>query len=283
MSQPGKRFNQNKYDKLKKEFENKKKKIFNYEADRKLPTDSDERIERVNLYKTELVTAYNEYIKFVAEEFPTFDQDSKIRVREKVSLYKQYVLKALTILGLFLDLPNNFEEIDISKITTRIPSEELDNSEIFVRSATRANTDSQSSSSSTEEGATGGNSSLNVPVSNEKAFDGQDTPYRSQILIESNSNSRHTSPERPDTPLQGQSNNNSRHTSPERPNLVVNMAQNFEFFKNVGAIIKDSFDGDALQLEAFIAAIDLANDATEQAQKALLVKFIRTKLKGRAF
>lgn len=109
------KFCQEKYDALKKTFDNVKKKIFNYHK-RELPTDVEERTERINLYKVELVSAYNDFVEYIETFFLTFDTKSKASVREKVSSFKQDILRAVTILDLFVDLPNDFEQINLESV-----------------------------------------------------------------------------------------------------------------------------------------------------------------------
>lgn len=64
------------------------------------------------------------------------------------------------------------------------------------------------------------------------------------------------------------------------PNTDANMS--FEYIGNLSRVIKDQYDGDPLKLEPFITAIELANAASTAAQQETLVKFIKTKLTGKA-
>lgn len=144
------KFNQLKYDKLRKKFEDVRKKIFNYQT-RNLPEDIDERKSRVTEYRGDLVGAYNGYVKYVGNFVPAFDPDSKERVNNKVASYKQDILKAFTILDLFVDLPNKLEEIDIDKVIDKsvVQNDSVETTQIFVRTGTPIASTSQSATNST--------------------------------------------------------------------------------------------------------------------------------------
>lgn len=98
------------YDRLKRDFELCTKKINNYETERALPTDETERAIRIDEYKTEVIATYNGLVTYIKKYFATFKPESKVQVRSKVSAYKAAVLRALTILNLQVDLPENFEK-----------------------------------------------------------------------------------------------------------------------------------------------------------------------------
>lgn len=56
----------------------------------------------------------------------------------------------------------------------------------------------------------------------------------------------------------------------------------FEYISNVSRIIKNPFNGDSTEVDAFIASIELADSASAVNDQPNLVKFIRTKLTGPA-
>lgn len=120
-------FKREEYDKYKRDFDLVIKKILNYET-RSLPTESDKRDERIVQYKCELVAVYNALIKYIGTFFNTFDHESKTALRGKIGNWKLSVLRALAILGLSVDLPENFELIDIEKIISADQIETLNDS-----------------------------------------------------------------------------------------------------------------------------------------------------------
>lgn len=60
------------------------------------------------------------------------------------------------------------------------------------------------------------------------------------------------------------------------------MAETFTFLSNVSKIISNTYKGDPNGLNAFIASIELANASSTNEQKPHLIKFIKTKLEGKA-
>lgn len=72
------------------------------------------------------------------------------------------------------------------------------------------------------------------------------------------------------------------------PNFIDNFEENltnemaFEYISNVSRVLKNEFDGDADKLDAFVTAIEIANEASTAQQQPILVKIIRSKLIGTA-
>lgn len=103
------------YNQLKDKFELVTKKIFNYE-NRSLPSDLTERENRINQYKAEIVEVYNNLVEYIALFYNKCTPETKARFRERVTGSKSKVLRALTAIDLELNLPENFDLIDINKI-----------------------------------------------------------------------------------------------------------------------------------------------------------------------
>lgn len=268
-------FDQESYENFKKEFENVIKKIKNYKT-RPLPEVPEERKTRVNKYVLELVTAYNDFVKFMGKEYPTLTIESKNKVQERIQKYKQDVLSCLTILGLFLDLPIGFCLIDINKITKLDLQDKLDNSQIFVR----PQIESTETQEIVSDGAQGGNTSSNVnDNSNVNATKTQDN--NSVNNDEGKGRSIITNETSTDNGNFSVSNSpNLQSQTQDLPLVRRNMA--FEYIGNLSRVIKDTYDGDPGSLSAFVASIELANAASEANQQDTLVKFIKSKLTGRA-
>lgn len=63
---------------------------------------------------------------------------------------------------------------------------------------------------------------------------------------------------------------------------VFTMTELADFLKTASAILKNSFSGDPMEMESFIAAMELADTMATAAQKPTLIKLIKTKLNGKA-
>lgn len=68
----------------------------------------------------------------------------------------------------------------------------------------------------------------------------------------------------------------------EKKNLTMSNAENYTYIGNISKIISFKYSGDSNALNSFISAIELADTATTDEQQPILVKFIKTKLEGRA-
>lgn len=66
----------------------------------------------------------------------------------------------------------------------------------------------------------------------------------------------------------------------EEPTKDEMATEKFKYINNISKIICNNYRGDSNGLNAFLTAIDLANDITEPEQQPILVKYIKTKLEG---
>lgn len=124
--------NEEKYKQLKKAFDDIAKTIFNYET-RSLPTDPDEKIRRIEQYKEELVTTYNNLVSYASSVYDSVDVKSKNILKEAIAKRKLKILRALLVLGLTTDLPERFENIDLNNLVDKDAlAHGTDNSQIFV-------------------------------------------------------------------------------------------------------------------------------------------------------
>lgn len=135
-------FNQNQYDTLRDLLENVIKKIINYET-RPLPKNIDEKTERIEAYKVELVTVYNDFVSYLSNFYDSFTEESKSSVKGKLTNTKLRVLRALATLKLRVELPVNLLPLEIDEIVDLEEREE--NTQIFVSLSQQA-----SSSKTTE-------------------------------------------------------------------------------------------------------------------------------------
>lgn len=115
MATSSEKFNEENWDKLKSSFEAVANKINNYRT-RELPSDPIEREQRINQYKTELITTYNEFIAYTGYFFDKFSQRTKEVATARSFSCKQKLLKQLATLGLTTDIPDNFDEINILSV-----------------------------------------------------------------------------------------------------------------------------------------------------------------------
>lgn len=245
-------FDQETYDTLKKAFEDVKKRIGNYSPTRKeprtLPTDLTERQNKVSKYTLDLIEAYNNFVKFIGEEYSTLHPDSKNTVRDKIQNYKQGVLASLTILDLFVNLPSDFEPIDINKITKLGLPEPLDTSQIFVSASTFENSNSEEFGA-----ATGGVQEKRDNNASETNLDEivKQTLENNFVVI--------------------------------NQTQVTMAITKIEFFNLCSRTISNNFSGDPLALTAFINSIKLLESMVENVEHtAMLKSFIMTKLTGSA-
>ena len=137
-------FVQKKYDSLKKDFEDIVKTIQNYEpGKRSLPIEPEDKKNRIDGYKSNLIKSYNAFVAYVGYHYSVFDEDSKLKTKQKVRDYRLKVLKSLTTLGLKTDLPLGFEKIEPEKIFD-INATEDDNTEIFISASSHSGASSSS-------------------------------------------------------------------------------------------------------------------------------------------
>lgn len=245
------RENQNKYNELKKVLEDTIKKILNYETERKLPTEQQEREERINSYKFELVDAYNNLVTHVDTVFSLLNEDTKNRINERLRTFKLRILRALVVLELELELPGGRNIIDINQIKRKGETVNDLDTEIFVSVGSIG---SQTPGGSTEQQTTShvGSDPVNT----------QNASYLPEIPLNNNQ-----SPE-------------------ERLNSLINMAppeqSKADFMRLAGPILNYKYNGDPLKLETFITDVELVEAMAEVEQTELCFKYIKSKLEGRA-
>lgn len=115
----------------------------------------------------------------------------------------------------------------------------------------------------------------------EEAIEITDTSSESEEEPENNlgENNRNITNERP----ANENLNDSQELRPISPNnFEDDTMNNPDFIKLCASTLRDSFDGDPLSLESFINGIDFVEEMAEPTQLQILLKFIKTKLKGKA-
>lgn len=84
------------------------------------------------------------------------------------------------------------------------------------------------------------------------------------------------------TPAKPNDSKNNQKTDNQTNKMTQDDNNNFHYIGNISKIITNTYKGEPTALNAFIAAIELADSATTPEQQPTLVKFIKTKLEGKA-
>lgn len=121
------RFQDATYRALKKSLTDTIKKVGNYET-RKLPGDTTQREARIQRYTQELTGTYNNFVAYLGLFYDTFDLPSQFNVNESIEKHKVNVRKALNILKLDIDLPQNLNKFDINSVKPLGPNSSNKNS-----------------------------------------------------------------------------------------------------------------------------------------------------------
>ncbi|XP_031633955.1 myb-like protein W, partial [Contarinia nasturtii] len=259
-------FNIDTYNKYKKSIEDINKKLINYEdkVNRPLPTDAQEKLQRINAYKTELANAYNNYITYIGAYINKFDYKTQADFGRTIGNIKLRILRALKALDLSLQLPKNYELIDVNLIdSTEIVFNESLNSEIFVRSAELLN---NATLITDADGAVGGK----TLTSN---TDNQNTDLLTNTNDRINTNEEINTDE--------QFNTNDIAPNEEQTQSTVNkMAMTRKEFLRLAASMLNKYDGNPLQLNGFIDSVELLKEMVEDDDKDVFTKLVKSRLEG---
>lgn len=251
------RENQNIYDELKKVLNDVIKKILNYES-RPLPSEPQEKEQRVNQYKKELVDAYNNLAAHVDSIFNLLEQNTKTKINDRLQRFRVGILRALIVLGCELDLPEGRNLIDINKIKKIGETVDEVESEIFVRINQLPST-SHDLSDVAEQQAT-----LHAEVRSTASVSPNDLSENSSVddnIVDNNF---------------GENNINTVDNMAPPPQTKA------EFMRLAGPILNYKYNGEPLKLETFITDVELVEAMAEAEQADLCFKYIKSKLEGRA-
>lgn len=202
-------------------------------------------------YRSELTRTYNEVTLFLHEIYLNASLETKIEIQNRQFELKTKLKRAFEVIRVSYNFTKQaFELIELNKIKENLDESEIETDEDTLTASEANDTDEETSSQGVHSGKTIETPNLNrtLSLSNIPSPSKQD---RLNLFI-------------------------------ERENQINFSKMAFEYIGNISRIIKNTFDGDVNQLEAFIASIELANSATEPAQQPTLVKFIKTKLIGEA-
>lgn len=239
------------YEDLVSEFEKVIKRILIFKTDRnrKVPTDPNKLLK----YKTDLITAYNNFASFVSDVYDNQTDDLQQKLnRDFDNIHKPKVIEALSVIGYTTKSPKNFVEIDTNSVN-----------QIDTNSAGAADTESQKSAST----------STGKSTENENPFEALSVHNDSESDLE------------PDTQNKSKF-ENSLTVEPQAfiNETVGNMVNQTkaEFLKMATGLINYKFSGDPLKLESFLADVEMVEALAEEENKEFCVKFVKAKLEQKA-
>lgn len=254
--QMSQKFNQDKYNELVDEFLKANKRVRIYKtAKRELSKNPDTLLN----YKTTLVVTYNDLIQYITHFYDKFSEESQQQLRERIESSKQKVIDCFLILNLDYNWSENlFVLIDIAQVNEK-PTAQAVSSGVTVEEDNIVQADTESG----EE---------------EK---GDEHSTHEQLNVSDNL----TFEDSVDTQVHGETSNGI--------NPPVNNTDNFgntetmvqstsEFLKLAASIINYKFAGDPLKLQSFLTDIELVSGLAEDANTDLCLKFIKSKVEGKA-
>lgn len=251
-----------------------------YRSRRKLTKDKDLRKE----YRTELTRTYNKLTHFLHLTHLNGDLEEKIETQNRQVLYKNKLKETFKWIKVTYEFTNkSFEQIDISKVIENVTSEEIeseseeDNNDSGEENNENNLSDKTIVDENSETSSQGGPSTYSSPLSGINLTDDlnlNETSVSGVAKLNRTSSLESVIP-KPDI------------IRKQRQSLIIELNNTehkmaFEYISNVSRVIKNTFNGDANEVDAFVASIELADSASEAADQANLVKFIRTKLTGPA-
>lgn len=267
-------FDKDTYDTLKKAFLRECKRIEPYSKStsagepktprRQLTDDLSLREE----YKQSLVKTYHEAVAYLQ----SVDNDSQSSVEDKLNVRQRAVdfFKKLKDSFVTLNLTYEFEKSPFVRIDiNKIKENPIDNSSDSSSSSSQnsSNTDKQTAGTS--------------PGSNSKTSQTNDTD---SFTLSDNPLKNHTEPTKngqtETIELSEEIETNDIPTDQSQP---VTMPQSkLDFLQACHAAIDYKYDGDPASLDTFLDAIDLLSEVCEAENKSTLIKFIMTRLEGKA-
>lgn len=244
-------------------------------------------------YRTDLTKTYNDITLFLHRTHLRGNFDEKIECQNRQINFKLKLKEAFKDIKVNYEFSEiSFDLIDINKVVEILQPNEIESDSEEERSSESENTltasetvdfETNSQSETNSEGdiyETAFNKSQSTSDFNELNESIQDSGETLNLNRSFSLSNLNKSP-------QLLTINEKRLTNfIQKDNRLnrIEMAETFEYISNISRIIRNNFDGDVNQLDAFIAAIELANAATGAvpANQLVLVNYIRTKLVDRA-
>lgn len=206
-------------------------------------------------YKIDLVKTYNDLLGFINTIYDSLSTESKIEAQTKIVTYLKRLKECFQIIGLEYEFGNQIHAL----IT-------VDNVIETWNSETKTDSDSSASSSSTVINTTN-SSSKNTQG---KTIDKQKNPTNQ---LDNRSRTSSLSSENSQDIDSSSSSSDEENDMPQTKNKLMQIA---------ASTINYKYDGDASKLDSFIDAIELLKEVCEEQNEAILLKFIMTKLEGKA-
>lgn len=268
-------FDKTEYERKDAKFQREYKRIEPYKKRRELTSDLNLRAE----YKKEVIRTYNEVTIFVRDNLPYITLEDQFDVKKDAYARLKKLKECFAALNLEYLFGNNlFDTIDIEKVTEKVEITEVsDDDSITQDSATtskQSNTQISIVDPIEQDSATTSKQSeteVSVNDSIEKVSGTTSTPADTVIISSStteNDNSNHI----PELIIDNNENDTSI-TMTQTPKDLITMAHH---------LINYRYSGDPLALDSFIDAIDVLKDLCENQNKAIMLKFLMSKLDGKA-
>lgn len=247
------------YNEVSGEFEKVAKRILIFKTDknRKVPTDG----EKILKYKTDIVTAYNAFIAFVARVYDSQAISTQEALqRDFDNVHKPKLLDCLKLFKLTAQLPKNFLPLDIDTVV------EINTSK--VQNISNHSLDIQSTSSATQsfEKSTSDTDQI-VDSDEEQSF--QSSKDQLKLNASITLDTAQLSPKQ--TP------NNT-----DKPEASTMPQTKQEFLKMATGILNYKYDADPLRLESFLADVEIVEAMAEADQTEFCMKFVKAKLDQKA-
>lgn len=244
------------YKLLKDNFIRIAKNIYIYKTEnRKLPNQG-----KINTDVDSLFNAYDDLITLIASNYETQNTEAKeFLIKSIENYFKPKLIQTLVAYNLTVDLPNEFEIINRNTLEQCEITENLNESNILPEQI--QNLSNTSGENSAQTGQSEGENQLDANREQESSETEQN--QIDQILIE---------PLIPNT---------------TQANIQTNtMVQSIsDFLAQTGSFLKQKYDGDPAKLEGFLNDVEMIVDIVEANNapvKAFCLKFIKSKLEGRA-
>lgn len=236
-------FDNNKYEELLKDHEKAKKKILKKEISTNPQT--------LKRYEYEIITAYNELVKYTHVFQLSFDEQSKNLIISEIQTAQEKTRQCAEKLNITVEFPENI----FDPITHELPTRE----EIYPENSAGVK---QSQPELTNSSANGN------PVDNQSEHeisDSETEPNDEDDLDQIN---------------QSEPNFVGAYRLPIKATMAAK--ENRDFIKFAAQTINRNYSGDPLTLQAFINTVELVRATAETTQMELLKKFVVSRLDGKA-
>lgn len=244
-----------KYKELCESFDKVCKRVENYRT-RKLTTNPD----KVKEYKDGLVQTYNDLLMLLIPHLTSVED--KIEIQNRIVTHHKRLKECFQILLFEYSFEQNiYALIDLDRITETRNLSPISKQSLILPKSPNPNrdslTDSDSSASSTSTVIDNTNNNPTKSASTElKGGEQQQrSPSRTDVLLSENSDSE---------------------SDPDMAQSAKNLMQ------LATSTINYKFEGDPMKLDSFIDAIELLEEHCEPQNKDILLKFLMTKLEGKA-